>query len=89
VRTLLFFILRVQEVSHAAQLFRCRLQGFNLLAQLGLFGLLLPEHLVDISHEYCLLKGTVRFDYYVVNKRRSLRVTGVITQESNGAYEKP
>jgi hypothetical protein len=27
------------------------LQGLNLFAQLGLFGLFFTEHLVDISHE--------------------------------------
>ena len=51
VRTLLFFLLCIEEVSNAAQLFGCRLQGFDLLAQLGLLGLFFTKHLVDISHE--------------------------------------
>src|SRR5579864_1689357 len=46
-----FLFLRIQEVGHVAQLFGCRLQSLDLLASLGLFGLLLAKHLVDISHE--------------------------------------
>jgi hypothetical protein len=44
-------ILRVQEVSHTPELFRGRLEGFDLFAQLGLFGLFFTQHFVDISHE--------------------------------------
>jgi hypothetical protein len=39
--TILFFVFVIQQMRYAAQLFRRRLQGLNLLAQLGLLGLLL------------------------------------------------
>jgi hypothetical protein len=39
--TILFVVFVIQQMSHAAQLFRSRLQSLNLLAQLGLLGLLL------------------------------------------------
>jgi hypothetical protein len=51
VTAVFIFFLRVQEVGHTPELFRRGLQGFDLLAQLSLFGLLLAKHLVDISHE--------------------------------------
>ena len=72
----LFFILRVQEVGHVAQLFGRSLESFNLFTQLSLFGLLLTKHLVDILHETASY-GTVRFDNYIVNEGSKLRVTGV------------
>jgi hypothetical protein len=46
----LFPILSIQEMGHTAELFGGTLQGLNLFAQLGLFGLLLSEHFIDISH---------------------------------------
>ena len=46
----LFPILSIQEMGHTAELFGSTLQGLNLFAQLGLFGLLLSEHFIDISH---------------------------------------
>ena len=46
----LFLVLSIQEVGYTAELLGRTLQGFDLLAQLSLFGLFLPEHFVDISH---------------------------------------
>jgi hypothetical protein len=51
----LFFVLRVQQVSYIAELFRGALKRLDLLSQLRLLGLFLAEHLVDISHGNCLL----------------------------------
>jgi hypothetical protein len=51
----LFFVVVVEQVSHAAELFCRSLKSFNLLAQLRLFGLFLVQYLVDIPHGFCLL----------------------------------
>jgi hypothetical protein len=45
----------VEQVGHAAKLFRRNLQSFYLLAELGLFRLFLVQYLVDIPHADCLL----------------------------------
>ena len=45
----------VEQMSHAAKLFRSCLQSFDLLAQLSLFRLFLTQHLVDIPHGFDLL----------------------------------
>lgn len=45
-----FFMLVLEQMGHAAELFGSRLQSFNLLAQLSLLRLFLTQHLVDIPH---------------------------------------
>jgi hypothetical protein len=51
----LFFVVVIEQVSYTAKLFCRRLQGFDLLAQLGLLRLFLVQYLVDIPHGFCLL----------------------------------
>src|ERR1700730_2798628 len=51
----LFIVLVVQQVGHAAELFRGSLQSFNLLAKLRLLGLFPAQYFVDIPHPFCLL----------------------------------
>jgi hypothetical protein len=48
-------VLVLQQVGHAAELFRGSLQSFNLLAKLRLLGLFPAQYLVDIPHPFCLL----------------------------------
>jgi hypothetical protein len=45
----------VEQVGDAAELLGSALQSFNLLAQADQFGLLLVQHLMDVSHGKALL----------------------------------
>jgi len=56
-RRFIFFVFHVQQVGYVAELFRGALKRLDLFAQLRLLGLLLAEHLVDISHGNCLLSA--------------------------------
>jgi len=49
------FVIPVKEMSNVAKLFSGVLKLFNLLSQLRLLGLLLPQHFMDISHGAALL----------------------------------
>jgi hypothetical protein len=49
------FVIPVKEMSNIAKLFGGVLERFNLLPQLCLLGLLLPQYFVDISHVRLLL----------------------------------
>src|SRR5579864_6812674 len=81
---LFFIVLSVEQVSHIAKLFSSGLQRLDLLAKLGLFGLLLAENLVDISHGNCLLRQfTVRLTH------RQRRVAGCGYVRNDGPFNLP
>jgi hypothetical protein len=50
-----FFMLVVEQMSHASELFRSGLKSFDLFTQLSLLRLLLTQYLVDIPHSFGLL----------------------------------
>ena len=68
-KPLLVFLFGVQQMSHVTKLLRGVLERFNLLSELGLFGLLFAQNLMDILHERPPF-GTVCSGLIIVNKAR-------------------
>ena len=68
-RVIAFVFFSIQKMSYVAELFRGVLERLNLLSQLRLFGLLLTEHFMDISHDAALLSGTLSTCLHPVNRR--------------------